>query len=172
MSFDTDSGGLFTSVGIAQVEDIHGVDAVHERTRIREFYAGALRAVLIDPERVHSDPKVAIQGRPAQFELPALNITTRSDATEPYYKLESDEHVTKHTLEIGVDIYGSETDDVDVARLLDAIALGVETVLLDDTGRPESIVDVLLDDTSPAMNADGTRRFGVASMTFTVTYTT
>ena len=169
MSFDTDSGGLFNAVGIAQIEAVHGVDPIHERTRIREFFAARLVAVLEDPERLHSDPTLAIQGRPDQFELPALNITTRNDPTSVYHK---DAGGTRHELELGIDIHGAETNDVDVERLIDSVALGVETIVLAATGWPASIESVDLSGTERSFNSDGARRIGECRLSFTVTYTT
>ena len=168
MSYTTDTDGLFTAGAVAQIEATHGVDPEHPRTVIREFFAARLSAALTSSLRLHSDPTLAIQGRAEQFELPALNLTTRSESSEPWFK---GPFSMQHTLEMGVDIYGAETDLTSVERLLDAIALGVETLVLDETSYPTSIHEVRLASTERSFTTEGLRRMGECRLLFTVIYT-
>ncbi len=170
MSYETDTGGIFNSTAIATIEAVHGADPVHERAVVRAFFAARLEAALADPSRLHDDPTLAIQGRPEQFELPALNLSTRDESSQPYHK---EPFRVRRELELGVDIYAAETDDALVELVVDAIALGVETLVLsDEDAWPASIESVDLRSSERSFNSDGTRHLGVCRLSFTIVYKT
>ncbi len=170
MSYETDTGGFFNSTAVAAIEAVHGNDPVHERAVVRAFFVARLEAALASTTRLHSDPTLAIQGRPEQFELPALNITTRDESSQPYHK---EPVSTRRELELSIDIYGAETGDAEVELLLDAVALGVETIVLGDSDAwPASIESVDLRSSERNFNSDGARRFGVCHLAFTIIYST
>lgn len=169
MSYNTDTAGIWSAGGITEIESTTGVNPEHTREQIRTFFRTRLSTFMADPtNRLHSDPTLTIQGTPEDFKLPALNLYTRSEPAQLAYK----ETTYARQLTLVVDVYGAEREDQTVEDLIDAIALGVEVLILDNTVWPAYVEAVDLESTEREFTAEAVRRMGRATLTFNVSYST
>ena len=165
------TGGLFTPQGLQLATSGLFTTSInpdlHPRTRIRQYIVQKLRVAATGAEeRVHAERVDPIQARDQKWDLPAVNVYTRDETSEVWSE---SPRTYKRVVEVVIDCIVGARDAEDQ---VDKLALEIEQLISPDLRLGQWADDVVLRATPTDFDGAGLKKFGVARVTYLVTYGT